>query len=89
MSRIRETQEHLHDEILEKMRQIGELSPISFRRVMEDEPGLLEEYLRSCGLEVESAMIDGMEEDSLRIKALLRDEPREMSCQVRFIRAGS
>ncbi len=84
-----ETQEHLHQEILERMRTIGELSPASFFQVMEQEPGLLERYLRACGLAVHSAVIDGMCEDRVKVKAVMEDEPREMDCEVRFIRGAS
>ena len=89
MTKASETQEYLHREILEKMREIGEPSPDSFCQVMEQEPGLLERYLRSCGLEVESAVIDEMSDDRLKVKALMAEESREMRCEVRFIRGVS
>ena len=88
MTVTRETQETLHREILERMRIIGEPSPGNFCRVMEEEPGLLDRYLRSCGLDVCGAVIDGIDEDSLRVRAMLENEGREMNCEVRFIRGS-
>ena len=88
MTKKRESHDRLHHDILERMYTLGEPAPETFCQVMDEEPGLLEKYLRSCGLQVSEAVIDQVKDESLMVRALMEDKHREITCEVRFIRAG-
>ena len=83
---MKETETQLHSYILEQMREVGEPSPSAFQKVMAREPGLLERYLRSCGIEVEHACLNDSEYDRIHMNVEMKDHKADQNYEIRFLR---
>ncbi len=64
----------------ESMRKEGGRSADSFQKVVEQEPGLLEKYLRTMGIRCRSAEISGCEENrvDVTVEMMEGDGPRHL-----------
>ena len=78
-------EENLHDYILDQIHNIGEVSPESFRKVMDEEPGLLVRYLRSCGIRVSHARLKETEKDRIRMELDMEDPDCDQQFEIRFL----
>ena len=85
MTENKELQKELHEYFLKRMYELGELGPETFSRIVEEEPGLLERYLRSCGIAVKSASLGQVSFDRIRIQMVLEEEDPDLCCEVRFL----
>ena len=81
-------EQELHDHILERMREISEPCPASFVRVMKEEPGLLEAYLKSCGIDCRKADVKQMEVDRIALSVFTKQQEEPLDFTVRFLPAS-
>ena len=80
-----ENEQQLHTYILSQIHNIGEVTPASCVKVMEQEPGLLERYLRSCGIRVKQAKMRPCDKDRIKMDLLMEEEGSDQSFEIRFL----
>ena len=82
----RERHDVLHQEILRRMENLGGSSPAAFCDVMEQDPELLVRYMRTCGLDAKSAVIESSlcDLDQLTVKVTETDGSK-VGCVIHFL----
>ena len=80
-----ENKQQLHTYILNQIHDIGEVSPATFTKVMEQEPGLLERYLRSCGIQVKQATMRPYGIDRIKMDLEMEEDSNNQSFEIRFL----
>ena len=80
-----ENEQQLHNYILDQIHDIGEVSPATFTKVMEQEPGLLERYLRSCGIRVKQAAMQPCGADRIKMDLVMEEDCDHQSFEIRFL----
>lgn len=82
---MKETEQQIHRYILDEIYKIGEVNPSTFVTVMKQEPGLLERYLRSCGIDVQRAEITGSDTNRIRMDLKMEDAELDNQFEIRFL----
>ncbi len=82
---MNDKEKQLHSYILDQIHNIGEVTPASFAKVMEQEPGLLERYLRSCGIQVKKAKMNPCGSDRIKMDLEMEENRGSQSFEIRFL----
>ncbi len=74
----------LHDLIYQKMKNLGEISPDTFRQTALEDPQLIVSYLKSMNLDAEAVEIAEIGQDNVRLSIRLRDSAEPKYARVFF-----
>jgi hypothetical protein len=83
---MKESEQQVHRYILDQIYRIGEVNPKTFAEVIRQEPGLLERYLRSCGIDVQRAEITDTEDSRIHMNLQMEDPELDSQFAIRFLK---
>ncbi len=78
----------VHDELIRKMKEISEPGPQAFCELVKKEPGLLENYLQSCGIHCTEAELGRRKGECIYLSVRMEKSNHRTAFVLRFLQTS-